>query len=52
MLHMLNAALAVSTPLTSREVLSGIWGSISLASWVFLLVRLPAACLVTQQFRS
>ena len=44
MLHMLTAAAAAaSVPLTTREVLSGVWGSISLASWVFLLVRLPTA---------
>jgi hypothetical protein len=44
MLHMLTAAAAAaSIPLTTREILSGVWGSISLASWIFLLVRLPAA---------
>jgi hypothetical protein len=45
MLHMLTAAAAAaaSIPLTTREILSGVWGSISLASWIFLLVRLPTA---------
>lgn len=50
MLHMLTAALAASTPLTNREILSGVWGSISLASWVFLLVRRlpPSSVLATR----
>ncbi|KAF1346351.1 PQ-loop-domain-containing protein [Lizonia empirigonia] len=31
-------AVAISHPLTTREALSGIWGSISLCAWIFLLV--------------
>ncbi|KAL9097186.1 MAG: hypothetical protein Q9165_000613 [Trypethelium subeluteriae] len=31
--------LATSVPLTPREALSGVFGSISLAAWIFLLVR-------------
>lgn len=34
-------AAAASHPLTTREALSGIWGSISLCAWIFLLVRRP-----------
>ncbi|KAH7125404.1 vacuolar membrane PQ loop repeat protein [Dendryphion nanum] len=33
-----SALLAHGPPLTSREALSGVFGSISLASWIFLLV--------------
>lgn len=33
-------ATATSHPLTTREALSGIWGSISLCAWIFLLVSL------------
>jgi hypothetical protein len=29
----------VGTTLTAQEALSGVWGSISLAAWIFLLVR-------------
>jgi hypothetical protein len=32
-----NAAI----PLTAHEALSGILGSISIACWIFLLVRVP-----------
>lgn len=35
------AATAVAHHLTTREALSGIWGSISLCAWIFLLVSLP-----------
>ncbi|KAH6639360.1 PQ loop repeat-domain-containing protein [Boeremia exigua] len=37
---MLTSAMAAvaSHPLTTREALSGIWGSISLCAWIFLLV--------------
>ncbi|KAJ4315208.1 hypothetical protein N0V94_006087 [Neodidymelliopsis sp. IMI 364377] len=40
MLAMLTTAMATaaSHPLTTREALSGIWGSISLCAWIFLLV--------------
>lgn len=31
-------ATAASHHLTTREALSGIWGSISLCAWIFLLV--------------
>lgn len=43
MLTMLTDAVAAvaSHPLTTREALSGIWGSISLCAWIFLLVSLP-----------
>jgi hypothetical protein len=35
------AATAAAHHLTTREALSGIWGSISLCAWIFLLVSLP-----------
>jgi hypothetical protein len=31
--------MALSEPLTIQEALSGVFGSISLATWIFLLVR-------------
>jgi hypothetical protein len=31
--------MALSEPLTIQEALSGAFGSISLATWIFLLVR-------------
>ena len=34
-----TAAMLHALPLTSHEALSGVFGSISLASWIFLLVR-------------
>ncbi|CAO2658805.1 Nn.00g065280.m01.CDS01 [Neocucurbitaria sp. VM-36] len=34
---MLSAMIAHSLPLTTQEALSGVFGSISLASWIFLL---------------
>lgn len=39
----LTAAMeaAASHHLTTREALSGIWGSISLCAWIFLLVSSP-----------
>ena len=36
---MLAAAMSHSLSLTPHEALSGVFGSISLASWIFLLVR-------------
>jgi hypothetical protein len=33
------ALYALSSDLTPQEALSGIFGSISLATWIFLLVR-------------
>jgi hypothetical protein len=43
MLAMLTTAMATaaSHPLTTREALSGIWGSISLCAWIFLLACRP-----------
>ena len=39
---MLTSAMATAAHhLTTREALSGIWGSISLCAWIFLLVSLP-----------
>jgi hypothetical protein len=36
---MLTSAMATAAHhLTTREALSGIWGSISLCAWIFLLV--------------
>lgn len=35
------AAAAAAHHLTTREALSGIWGSISLCAWIFLLVSCP-----------
>jgi len=35
---MFSAAMSHALPLTSHEALSGVFGSISLASWIFLLV--------------
>lgn len=40
-------ALAQSVQLTPHEALSGVFGSISLASWIFLLVRPPPAANVS-----
>ena len=42
MLPMLTSAMAATAShhLTMREALSGIWGSISLCAWIFLLVSL------------
>ena len=39
----LTAAMEAATShhLTTREALSGIWGSISLCAWIFLLVSSP-----------
>jgi len=34
----------LSDPLTVQEALSGIFGSISLATWIFLLVSVIVAC--------
>lgn len=34
------ALLALSQALTLQEALSGVFGSISLATWIFLLVRI------------
>ena len=34
----------LSDPLTVQEALSGIFGSISLATWIFLLVSAFVAC--------
>lgn len=47
MQDMLTSAMAAaaSHPLTTREALSGIWGSISLCAWIFLLVS--RSCLET-----
>lgn len=41
---MLTSVLAAvaSHHLTTREALSGIWGSVSLCAWIFLLVSRPA----------
>lgn len=45
---MLGAAVAMALPqLTAHEALSGVFGSISLASWIFLLVSQSTALLKT-----
>ena len=44
MAHVLPfALLALSQELTAQEALSGIFGSISLATWIFLLVSIDGA---------
>lgn len=35
------SAPAAGPPLTAHEALSGVFGSVSLASWIFLLVGHP-----------